>query len=64
MNPVVAIRAWLAWFRRRKAAPIAQARARRADMIRANRKNHRSVTPLYRVQRAETVRQLRMEMGR
>jgi hypothetical protein len=64
MNPVTALRAWLAWFRRRKAAPIAQARARRADMIRANRKKHRAVTPLYRVQRAETVRQLRMEMGR
>jgi hypothetical protein len=64
MNPVTALRAWLAWFRRRKAAPIAQARARRADMIRANRKHHRAVTPLYRVQRAETVRQLRMEMGR
>ena len=64
MNPVTALRAWLAWFRRRKAAPIAQARARRADMIRANRKSHRAVKPLYRVQRAETVRQLRMEMGR
>lgn len=64
MNPVTALRGWLAWFRRRKAAPIAQARARRADMIRANRKNHRAVNDLYRVQRAETLRQLRVEIGR
>lgn len=64
MNPVTAIRGWLAWFRRRKAAPIAQQRARRADMIRANRRHHRAVTDLYASQRADTLKQLRVELGR
>jgi len=64
MNPVTALRGWLAWFRRRKAGPIAQQRARRADMIRANRRHHRAVTDLYKVQRDATVKQLRVELGR
>lgn len=63
MNPVLtAIREWVAWFRRRKAAPIAEARARRADLILRERRHHRPVRDLYRQQRADTIRQLRAEL--
>ena len=64
MNPVTAIRGWLAWFRTRKAAPIAAARARRADIICRERRHHRPVRDLYRAQRADTTKQLRLEIGR
>lgn len=67
MNPVLtAIREWVAWFRRRKTAPIAQARARRvADILytRAKR-DRRRLHHLYRRQRDDTVDQLRMEVRR
>lgn len=63
MNPVItAIREWVAWFRRRKTAPLAEARSRRADAIRRNRAHHRPVNDLYRQQRADTIRQLRAEL--
>lgn len=65
MNPVItAIREWVAWFRRRKTAPIAHARARRADLIVRERRHHRPVRDLYRQQRADTIRQLRHELHR
>lgn len=65
MNPVLAaIRAFLAWRRARKTAPIAQARARRAHLIVRERRHHRPVRDLYRQQRADTIRQLRHELHR
>lgn len=65
MNPVLtAIRAWVAWYRARKVAPLAQARARRADLILRERRHHRPVRDLYRQQRADTIRQLRHELHR
>lgn len=65
MTPVLAaIRAWVAWYRTRKIAPLAQARARRADLIRQSRRHHRPVNDLYRLQRADTLRQLRHELNR
>jgi len=65
MSPVLtAIRGWVAWFRRRKTAPLAEARARRADEIRTHRgkPDHRPLHTLYRQQKADTTRQLRAEL--
>lgn len=64
MNLAAALRGWLSWYRARKVAPIAAARARRADIIRRERKHHRPVSDLYRQQRQDTTRQLRMEVSR
>lgn len=57
-----AIRAWASWFRARKTAPLAEARARRASEIRRNRAHHRPVTDLYAAQRKDTLAQLRAEL--
>lgn len=65
MNPVLAaIRAFLAWRRARKTAPIAQARARRAAIIVRERRHHRPVRDLYRAQLVDTTKQLRIEVRR
>ena len=67
MSPLVsAIRAFLAWRRAKRVAPLAEARASRADMIRTHRtkRDHRPLHDLYRRQRSDTTRQLRMEIGR
>lgn len=65
MNPVLtAIREWVAWFRRRKTAPLAEARARRVADILDNRakRDRRRLHHLYRRQQDDTLRQLRLEI--